>query len=105
MPEPEQRKWYEHPLANVLVGFLLTGVLGTALTQHFMDRREREKLRAQAALDRKEVVVALSELLAYDFSWGSIMGGYRYMNLDYETDTYKINLALSGPVLGAAFSF
>ncbi len=63
-PKPEQRKWYEHPLANVLVGFLLTGVLGTALTQHFMDRREREKLRAQAALDRKEVVVTLSELLA-----------------------------------------
>jgi hypothetical protein len=51
---PEQRKWYEHPLANVLVGFLLAGVLGTAITQHFMDRREKEKLRAQAALDRKE---------------------------------------------------
>ncbi len=43
--------------------------------------------------------------LGYEFSWGSIMGGYRYMNLDYETDTYKLNLALSGPVLGAAFSF
>lgn len=62
--KPEKKPWYEHPLASVLVGFLLTGVLGTALTQHFMDRREKEKLRAQAALDRKEVVVTLSELLA-----------------------------------------
>lgn len=59
-----QKKWYEHPLANVVVGFLLTGVLGTALTQHFLDRRERQKLRAQAALDRKEAVKSISELLA-----------------------------------------
>jgi hypothetical protein len=43
--------------------------------------------------------------LGYEFSWGSIVGGYRYMNLDYETDSFKINLALSGPVLGAAFTF
>ena len=43
--------------------------------------------------------------LGYSFSWGRIMGGYRYMNLDYETDTYKINVALKGPVLGAAFEF
>jgi hypothetical protein len=62
--KPEEKRWYEHPLANLLLGFLLTGVLGTALTQHFMDRREREKLRAQAALDRKELVVTMSELLA-----------------------------------------
>lgn len=41
--------------------------------------------------------------VGYQFSWGKLMGGYRYMNLDYETDSYKINLALSGPVLGVAF--
>ncbi len=43
--------------------------------------------------------------LGYQFSWGTVMGGYRYLNLDYEKDTYKINLALSGPLLGAAFTF
>ena len=43
--------------------------------------------------------------VGYEFSWGSILGGYRYMNLDYETTTYKINLSLSGPVLGASFNF
>jgi hypothetical protein len=43
--------------------------------------------------------------LGYEFSWGSIRGGYRYMNLDYDTATYKVNLSLSGPVLGAAFTF
>ena len=43
--------------------------------------------------------------VGYDFSWGKLLGGYRYMNLDYENGDYKINLALSGPVLGAAFTF
>lgn len=59
-----ERRWYEHPLANVVVGFLLTGVLGTALTQHFLDRREREKLRSQGAIQRKEAVRQFSELMA-----------------------------------------
>ncbi len=43
--------------------------------------------------------------VGYEFSWGTIMGGYRYMNLDYQTDTFKINLALSGPLLGTVFTF
>ncbi len=40
------------------------GVIGTALTQNFMDRREREKMRAQAAVERKETIKSVSELLA-----------------------------------------
>lgn len=55
--------WLSHPLTTMLVGFLLTGVLGTALTQNFMDRREREKLRAEAVAARKEAVSQLSELM------------------------------------------
>ncbi len=62
--QKSERRWYEHPLANVVVGFLLTGVLGTALTQHFLDRREREKLRTQGAIERKEAVRQFSELMA-----------------------------------------
>jgi hypothetical protein len=43
--------------------------------------------------------------IGYNFSWGSVVGGYRYMNLDYDTSSYKINLSLSGPLLGVAISF
>lgn len=60
----EEKRWFEHPMANLVVGFLLTGVLGTALTQNFMDRREQEKRHAQAAMERKEAVRTVSELLA-----------------------------------------
>jgi hypothetical protein len=60
----KERSWLSHPLTTMIVGFLLTGVLGTALTQNFMDRREREKLRSQAVIARKEAVKELSELMA-----------------------------------------
>jgi len=54
--------WLKHPLVNVVIGFILTGVLGTAITQHFLDRRAKETLEAQIALDRKKAVQQFSEL-------------------------------------------
>ena len=54
--------WLRHPLVSMVLGFILTGVLGTALTQHFMDRREQEKLRAQATLDTKEAIQQFARL-------------------------------------------
>jgi len=54
--------WLRHPLASIVVGFVLTGVLGTAITQHFLDQRAQEALRAQLALDRKKAVQQFSKL-------------------------------------------
>lgn len=54
--------WLKHPLASIVAGFILTGVLGTAITQHFLDRRAQETLRAQLALDRKTAVQQFSKL-------------------------------------------
>lgn len=54
--------WLKHPLVNVVVGFILTGVLGTAITQHFLDRRAQETMEAQVALDRKKAIQQFSEL-------------------------------------------
>jgi len=58
----EKTDWLKHPLVNIVLGFILTGVLGTSITQHFMDQREQEKLRAQLAIDRKEAVQQFSKL-------------------------------------------
>jgi|GEM_PF-565825 len=41
----------------------------------------------------------------YEFSWGSIESGWRHLELDYDSSVYRIDLSLSGPFLGAAFSF
>jgi len=60
----DKTHWLRHPLVNVVLGFILTGVLGTAITQHFMDQREQEKLRAQMALDRKEAIQQFSRVNA-----------------------------------------
>lgn len=60
----DKTSWLRHPIVNVVLGFILTGVLGTAITQHFMDQREQEKLRAQMALDRKQAVQQFSSVNA-----------------------------------------
>jgi hypothetical protein len=40
-----------HPLATMLIGFVLTGVVGTLLTNHFANLRQKEA----AAIERREV--------------------------------------------------
>jgi len=54
--------WLRHPLVSIVLGFMLTGVLGTAITQHFLDQRAQETLRAQLALDRKKAVQQFAKL-------------------------------------------
>jgi hypothetical protein len=54
--------WLKHPLVNMVIGFILTGVLGTAITQHFLDQREQERLRAQVVLDTKQAIQQFSKL-------------------------------------------
>lgn len=55
-------EWLRHPIVNIVLGFILTGVLGTAITQHFLDQREQEKLRAQLVIDKKQAVIQFSKI-------------------------------------------
>lgn len=43
--------------------------------------------------------------VGYRFSWGSIVGGWRHLEIDYEKGNFKLDAALSGPFIGAAFRF
>jgi hypothetical protein len=58
----DRTSWLRHPLVSIVLGFILTGVLGTAITQHFLDQREQERLRAQVALDTKQAIQQFSKL-------------------------------------------
>lgn len=58
----DRSTWLRHPLVNMVLGFILTGVLGTAITQHFLDQREQQRLRAQFALDTKQAIQQFSKL-------------------------------------------
>ena len=43
--------------------------------------------------------------VGYQFSWGSIVGGYRYLNVDYDKSGFRLDAALAGPFIGASFQF
>ena len=58
----DRTTWLRHPLVSIVLGFTLTGVLGTTITQHFLDQREQERVRAQVALDRKQAIQQFSKL-------------------------------------------
>ena len=58
----ERMTWLKHPMVNMIVGFILTGVLGTTITQHYLDLREQEKLRTQGTLDRKQAIQQFAKL-------------------------------------------
>jgi len=49
--QPIKRKWTDqlkHPLISVMVGFLLTGVVGTLLTRHFQNQEKKILLQKEA---------------------------------------------------------
>ncbi len=58
----DRTAWLKHPLVSMVIGFILTGVLGTAITQHFLDQREQEKLRTQVTLDKKQAIQQFAKL-------------------------------------------
>ena len=41
--------------------------------------------------------------LGYAFSWGEVIGGWRYLDYQFKSDSSADNLDLSGPMLGVAF--
>ena len=54
----------KHPLANVVIGFLLTGVLGTTITQYYIALREKKAQQRELAITRKESIAELATLNA-----------------------------------------
>jgi hypothetical protein len=49
-----------HPLASVVIGFLLTGVLGTTLAQYYIVQRDKQTKQHELAATRKESITQLS---------------------------------------------
>lgn len=43
--------------------------------------------------------------LGYRFKWGSVVAGYRYLHIDYEKSSAKLDAAIAGPFIGASFTF
>ena len=43
--------------------------------------------------------------LGYRFPWGSVIGGWRHLHIDYAKSDFRIDAAISGPFIGASFQF
>ncbi len=81
---------------DALVGARLSYGLG---------ERWRGLLQADYAFGDSDGTWDLSATLEYTFSWGAIRGGYRHMIVDYAAPAYLLDAALTGPLLGVAFTF
>lgn len=79
-------------------------VLG-ARWSHDFARRWNISLLADYGFGDSDSAWQVFGTVSYGFAWGSILGGYRYMDVDYDASSSSINLSLSGPVVGASFSF
>src|SRR3989442_15217525 len=53
-----------HPAGAMLIGFLLTGVVGTMLTNHLADQRQQEAQATRQRESRRAAVPELSRLFA-----------------------------------------
>jgi hypothetical protein len=43
--------------------------------------------------------------LGYGFVWGSLKGGWRHLYVDYDSGSLKFDACLTGPFIGAEFTF
>ncbi len=63
----KKRSWAEilkHPTANMIIGFLLTGVLGAGVTNYYSMKRQKEAQHAEMVAANKEMVATLASLNA-----------------------------------------
>ncbi len=79
-------------------------VFGVRMSHNFGERW-KASLMADYGFGDSDSVWQAFGTVGYGFSWGSIVAGYRHMSLDFETPSYKLDLYLTGPVLGASFTF
>lgn len=65
---------FRHPLATMVVGFLLTGVVGTLLTNHFAESRQAEAKALEQRDARRKAVLELSRLSSERVTRAELLG-------------------------------
>ncbi len=68
MNNPEKsQSWSDmlkHPTANMIIGFLLTSVLGTGITNYYSSKRQQEKQHEEMVATNKAAIATLATLNA-----------------------------------------
>lgn len=81
----------------------LDGVAAARVVATFAERWEAY-LHADAGGGGSKLTWQLIGAVGYDFSWGGLFLGWRHLAVDYEKESFKLDIALSGPIVGAVFS-
>ncbi|MEJ2514274.1 MAG: hypothetical protein P8080_01805 [Gammaproteobacteria bacterium] len=79
-------------------------LLGARLS-YGLGKRWQGLFQADYAFGDSDGTWDLSAILEYTFSWGAVRGGYRHMIADYTAPAYRLDVDLTGPLLGVAFTF
>jgi hypothetical protein len=65
----------------------------------------RGHVHADAGAGGSDLSWQLVASIGYEFGWGSIVGGWRHLSADYDSGSYTLDAALTGPFAGATFEF
>lgn len=80
------------------------GIIGVRGTTRFADNWE-----AIASADigggGSDLAWQLYAGIGYRASWGTVLAGWRHLHVNYESSSYKLDGALTGPFIGASFQF
>jgi len=82
----------------------IDGVIGTRFDTRFADNWEAFA-SADVGTGGSRLSWQLFAGLGYRFGWGSIVGGWRHLHVDVDKSNFRLDGALSGPFLGASFTF
>lgn len=80
------------------------GVIGTRLDTRFAENWEAFA-SADVGTGGSRLSWQLFAGVGYRFGWGSIVGGWRHLHVDVDKSNFRLDGALSGPFLGASFTF
>jgi hypothetical protein len=80
------------------------GVVGVRWQTRFADRWEAYAT-ADVGAGGSDLAWQLVGAVGYRYSWGTVFAGWRHLHVKYEKDSFKLDAALTGPLIGASFRF
>jgi len=81
-------------------------VVGVKGRYSFGDRREWSiPFYADIGTGQSDLTYQLFGGLGYQFSWGSVLGGWRYLDYNFKSSSRIESLNFNGPMIGVAFNW
>ena len=80
------------------------GIVGAKWNYRFGDKW-RSMVEGNYGFGESDSSWQIAATLGYHFSWGRLVGGWRHLDIDHSTRTYRLDASMTGPLIGAVFDF